>query len=896
MNNFKKMAILGALSISSLLPSSLAQKLNVAVEKYVLQNGLTVILHVDHSLPTVAVNLWYRVGSKDEPAMRSGFAHLFEHLMFMGTKAAPNFDRIMEAGGGSNNASTNADYTNYYSSGPSAQLPTLLWLEADRMANLGKNIDQKKLDLQRNVVLNEMRQNVLSTPYAQAEDALSNYLYPPSHPYFNPVIGSEQDLKAATVDDVRRFFNTYYVPNNASVVVAGDFDAKKIKPLISSLFRVIPRASDVPRKPVPDAKLSSVKRATFADNVSAPKIIMAWHSPRLYGYNDAEVDLLAKVLGEGYSSRLYQSLVVSGLADDVSVSNFSQALGGSLVIEAIPADGITPGKLEAAIDKSLKEFLKKGVSAAELTPYVRSLETGKLEGLQDLAAKADALNSYQFYLGIPNSFAFDLERYRKTTPKSLLERAKKILTFDARVVINVLPAPSRSAGEVVIPRPEDSTVAAFKTPTMSEFSLSSGVKVNYWQRSNLGLMYISTLFRGGADRETAFNAGRSSVMSELLSLGAGKRNAQAFEQALNGIGATFETDSHLQFVNANLSVTSANLKAGLELYADALLRPSLKVSNFKEVQRARLNQLTSERDDIDTVARKVSLREYFGRDNPAANSVNGNISSISRLQLGDVVSEYKTVFQPRNALIFAAGSLSAAEFKKLLETSFKTWKNSGKTLETIKYPQPANQTQRVVIVDHPGATQTAVRFLFSAPPASDPSSNQLESLNLLLGDTFTSRLMQNLREDKGYTYGVSSSLRQNQQLGYLQVASDVEAGVTGASLKEFLSEFKRLTPGDITPEEAGKTAAVRRFNTISSLGTLDGLVGIAQELYLNGKSFSSLAKTLDELPSFDAASLNGLAPSLLPLEKSLLVLVGDKTLILSQIEGLGLPTPEEVKF
>jgi zinc protease len=896
MTRFKKTLIFAALTVSSLLPSSFAQKLNVVTEKYVLQNGLTVILHVDHSLPTAAVNLWFRVGSKDEPAMRSGFAHLFEHLMFMGTKAAPNFDKIMEAGGGSNNASTNADYTNYYASGPSAQLPTLLWLEADRLANLGKNIDQKKLDLQRNVVLNEMRQNVIGTPYAQAEDALTKYLYPSNHPYFNPVIGTEEDLNAATVADVKRFFSTYYVPNNASMVVAGDFDPKKIKPLISSLFKSIPRASDVLRKPAPEAKLTFVKRATFADNVSAPKVIMAWHSPRLYGYNDAETDLLAQLLGMGYSSRLYQSLVVSGLADDVSVSNISQALGGVLSIQAIPASGITPGKLEAAIDKSLKEFLKKGVTAASLVPYVRALETSKLEGLQDVAAKADAINNYQFYLGNPNSFAFDLERYRKVTPKSLLARAKQVLNFNARVVLNVLPAPSRNPDEVNIPRPQDTAIAVFKTPSMTELSLSNGLKLNYWQRSNLPLTYISTLFRAGADRENQFSAGRSSVMTQLLGFGAGKRDAQAFEQALNGIGASFNASSDLQFSTVNLIVASANLKAALELYGDALLRPSLKVSSFKEVQRSRLSELGGEQDDIDTVAGKVALREYFGRDHPAANSLNGNISSISRMQLGDVIADYKSVIQPQNALVFAAGSLKPSDFKTALEGALKGWKNTGKPLEPINYPQPANQTQRVVIVDRPGSSQTAIRFIFPAPLAQNPSSNQLASLNVLLGDTFTSRLMQNLREDKGYTYGVYSSLNQNQKSAYLRVASNVEAGVTAASLREFLTEFKRLTPGDITPEEASKTAAVRRFNTISSLGTLEGLIATAQDLYLQGKTFSSLASTLDELNMFDATSLNALAPSMLPLEKSLLVLVGDKNLILGQLEGLGLPQPEDAKF
>jgi zinc protease len=478
----------------------------------------------------------------------------------------------------------------------------------------------------------------------------------------------------------------------------------------------------------------------------------------------------------------------------------------------------------------------------------------------------------------------------------LLARAKLVLNFDARVVLNVLPAASRSAEELSVPRPQDSAITGFKTPAMNELSLSSGVKVNYWQRSNLPLMYISSLLRGGADRENQLNAGRSSIMTELLGLGAGKRDAGAFEQALNGIGASFNASSDLQFSTVNLSVASANLKTALELYGDALLRPSLKVSNFKEVQRAKLSELAAEPDDIDTVANRVTLREYFGREHPAANSINGNLSSISRMQLGDVISEYKNVVQPQNAVIFAAGSLKPSDFKTALELALKGWKNTGKPLEALNYPQPANQTRRVVIVDRPGSSQTAIRFIFPAPLAGDSSSNQLASLNVLLGDTFTSRLMQNLREDKGYTYGVSSSLRQNQQSAYLRVAADVEEGVTGASVREFLNEFKRLTPGDITPEEASKTAAVRRFNTIASLGTLEGLVGNAQSLYVQGKSFASLGTTLDELSSFDAPSLNALAPNMLTLEKSVLVLVGDKNLILGQLEGLGLPQPEDAKF
>jgi predicted Zn-dependent peptidase len=335
----------------------------VKYEKYRLDNGMTIILHEDHSLPVATVNIWYHVGSKDEPPKRSGFAHLFEHLMFMGTKRAPTgmFDKIMEGGGGNNNASTDTDRTNYFDYGPSALLPTLLWLEADRLEDLGKMMDQKKLDLQRDVVKNERRENNENTAYGMAYIKIAEAIYPEGHPYRIDTIGLPEDLDAASVQDVKDFFATYYLPNNATMVVAGDFDPKEIKPLISKLFATLPRINDPIHKTAVQPKINETKRLTIVDDVSQARTYMAWFSPAYYKPGDGEMDLAAGVLAGGFNSRLYQRLVVKDqIASDVSAFQASAYLNSVFYIVATAKEGASQDRIESAIDEEIAKFVQSG--------------------------------------------------------------------------------------------------------------------------------------------------------------------------------------------------------------------------------------------------------------------------------------------------------------------------------------------------------------------------------------------------------------------------------------------------------------------------------------------------------------------------------------------------------
>jgi zinc protease len=443
-----------SLALGSLLLSSAAHaapSLHTVFEKYTLPNGLTVILHEDHHSPTVVVDSWVHVGSKEEAPGKSGFAHLFEHLMFMGTEGVPNgqFDKIMEAAGGQNNASTSTDRTNYYEEGPANLLETFLWLDADRLTSLADGMTKEKVDLQRDVVKNERRQSYENRPYGRSELLLSAHMYPAGHPYHHSVIGSHEDLTAASVDDVKQFFATYYVASNISVVVSGDFQPMVAKKLIAKyLGRLLTRPVPPHETPAPIPALSKSDALTVTDHVQLERVTLAWHSPPAMSAGDAECDLLSLVLGGGKSSRLYQALVQTKLAGSVNVAQRTQKEGSLFTITATAQPGHTAAELEQAIAAQLAQLEEHPATQAELDRARNLLETETLQALEQPLGLAELLNAYQLYFGDPAQIdATLLARYDAITTGALASRAASLLhapRFVLRVVPEPPPAPAKS--------------------------------------------------------------------------------------------------------------------------------------------------------------------------------------------------------------------------------------------------------------------------------------------------------------------------------------------------------------------------------------------------------------------------------------------------------------------
>lgn len=874
---------------------------DITYQKFTLPNGMTVILHEDHSLPQVVINTWFRVGSKDEPRGRSGFAHLFEHLMFMGTERVPGseFDNLMEAGGGSNNASTTEDRTNYFSEGPASLLPTLLWLDADRLEDLGRTMTQEKLDRQRDVVRNEIRQNVENTPYGRAEELIFRIMFPVGHPYHEAVYGTHEDLEAATVDNVKDFFANFYVPNNASLVVAGDFDAKATRKLVEDLFGTLPRGAEVTRRDPGPVTLPGIVRTTMLDRVQLPLLKMVWHSPRAYAADDAEMIQLGSLLAEGQSSRLYKRLVFDDkLAVDVSAYQDSLSLGSMFSIDITATAGADLDAIERIVDEELRRLQKDGIEPRELEQRKTAFELRRLSRLQNLGAVADLMNQYEFVWGEPNSFARDLERFRSTTPEGVQGAATRHLQLDRRAILRVLPEQPERIASARDTRPADGAERDFTPMQPESFVLQNGIPVHLWHKPELPLVSLRVQFQNGGVLTAEQPAGLLALTTALMQEGAGDLDALAFGDRMQSLGANFGIGSDHETASAYLTVLRRNLGSAVDLLGTALRRPRLLPQDWERIQRLHLEGLRQAEDEPTAVASLVALRTLFGADNPYGRSTGGTLKSVAALQLDDIRREHARVFQASNAVILIAGDITAADARSTLDRCFADWQARG---QAEALPQdnaaPAANGLRVVLVDRPDAVQTVLHFVAPGPRYRDPQRMQFQLINTLLGGSFTSRLNQNLREQHGYTYGAGSGYAMSPTTGYFTASTSVRSDVTGASLRELLTELKRLAggaKGDITDPETDKARRTLRAATVQSFAGLGGVLGTGSELVLNGLPFDSTAGDLAALASATTTELNALCQRAIRIEHGVLVLVGDRNVVLPQLEGLGLPAPIEV--
>ena len=887
----------GFVSIAVLLALSTARTAaqEVTYEKYRLDNGLTVILHEDHSLPVVAVNTWFRVGSKDEREHRSGFAHLFEHLMFMGTERVPNgdFDEIMESGGGSNNASTELDRTNYFSSGPAALLPTLLWLDADRLEDLGRMMDQEKLDRQREIVRNERRQSYENQPYGRVELLIPELMYPPGHPYRIPVIGTHADLEAATVADVKDFFANFYVPNNASLCIAGDFDSAAVKALLADLYGTLPRAAAPLRRTAEAVKLDGVKRATILDKVQWPMVAMAYHSPARFAPGEAEVQLVAAVLAEGKSSRLYKRLVYDErIAVDVSADAEPGQLGSLLRVAVMANTNADLDRIEATVDEEIARLCAEGPTPAELEQRKATVELTMLSGLQSAEALADRLNEYEYYLGEPNSFRRDLERYRAATVAGVQQWARTVLTPEARAIVRVLPEEPERPESPRDHRPKNLAPTAFAPPAPTCFKLSNGIPVQLWHKPALPLVGVDLMFSPGGTLDDTGQAGLASLTAAMLDEGAGDLDALQFGDALRTLGATLQADADHETLEVSLTVLRRNVERATALMADAVRRPRFAPADWDRTQRLRIEALLQEEEEPESVAGRVAARLLFGTEQAYGWPVDGTPATVAKLSAADARATHARFVHPAYATLLVAGDITAAEAQTALEQAFGDWKAEPPAARTVS-PQPAPQRTQptVVIVDRPEAVQTVLCYVLPGPRYADNRRVQFRLLNALLGGSFTSRLMQNLREEHGYTYGVHSGFMMEPTTGYFAVTSSVQTAVTGAAVGELLAELKRLRGGDVSDEEAHKAQATLQTELIQSFSGLDGILDVASTPVAARLPFETVTQDFRALPTIGADVLNSLATDALPLEQAVLVLVGDESSIREQLEPLGI-TPE----
>jgi zinc protease len=881
-------------------------------EKYTLPNGLDVILREDHRLPLVAVNVWYHVGPANEAAGRTGFAHLFEHMMFQssGHVGEDQIWKYLEGAGASFiNGTTDFDRTNYMEDLPSNQLELALWLESDRMGFLLDKITPASLANQQDVVRNERRQSIENAPYQLVEESMWHTMFPKGHPYYAWVIGSHEDVQAAKLEDVKDFFKHYYCPNNASLVIVGDIDKVKTKEMVAKYFGTIARGEPVPAIAATTPPITSERRISMTDKVTLPRVYMSWITSPIFKPGDAEATVAADILGGGRASRLYKALVYSQqIAQDVSVSQNSYQLGSAFQISVTVKPGHTVEEVEAAINAELATFTAQGPTDAEVAAAQNAIYSGIVTGLENYGGfegVANRLNQYNQFFRDPGYLNQDLARFAAVTPEGVKKFAQEQLGTNQRVVAYAMPGdkvipsdpaappkPAADSTQVVsgepwrndVPKP--GPVPAAKLPRAKKFALQNGLTVYLVEANHLPIVSANVVFRSGSSRDPLGLSGLAGFTAAMLDEGTAKRDAMAIADEIHSLGATLATNSQVDGSGASTRALKANALPALSILADVVTAPAFPEKEIERVRNERLTALLQQRDAPFPTAMRVMNACLFGPSHPYGHTALGTEAALKKITRSDMENLYKNTYSPKNAALILAGNLTEAEAKKLAQDSFGRWK--GDATPSVLPPDGVMTNSRVVVVDKPGSNATALLVGQFGVARSNPDYEKLDVMNTVLGGLFSSRINLNLREDKGYSYGAFSFIGQNRGVGPFMAGAQVRGDVTGPSAQELLKEVTKMRDGGVTSEELSLAKESITRPLPANFETTASTAGTMAQLYLFDLPldyYETLPARVDAITTADVAAV---AKKYLTPERMVVVAVGDRKSIEPQLQTLNI--------
>jgi len=887
-------------------------QVKLEIEKYTLPNGLEVILREDHRLPLVAVNTWYHVGPANETAGRTGFAHLFEHMMFQssGHVGEDEIWKHLEGAGASFiNGTTDFDRTNYLEDLPANQLELALWLESDRMGFLLDRIDAASLANQQDVVRNERRQSVENAPYQIVEEEMWHMIFPKNHPYYPWVIGSHEDVQAAKVDDVKDFFRHYYCPNNASLVIVGDIDKAKTKALVEKYYGTIPRGADVPPITATTPPITEERRATLTDKITLSRVYMCWLTSPIFKPGDADAGVAAQILGGGKASRLYKSLVYEKqICQDVSVVQQSYTLGSVFQLTATVKPNKTTEEVEKAIDEELTRFAAEGPTAEEVAATQNSIYSATVTSLENFggfSGVADRLNQYNHHLKDPNFLNKDLARFAAVTPASVKKFTNDQLQKNARVVVYAVPGdkklppdpaappkPEKAASQVESKEPWRNTVPGpgpdvkAQLPSAKRSELPNGLALYVVEAHQLPIVSANLVFRSGSAADPTDLPGLAGFTASMIDEGTTKRDALQIANEIYALGASLSTGTQTDGSNASIRSLKQNASASLAILSDIVQNPAFPEKEVDRVRNDRLTALMQQRDQPWPTALRVMNACLFGPTHPYGHTQLGTEEALKKMTRADLTTLYKSTFSPKNAALILVGDVTPAEAKKLAQDAFGAWKGEATTATMPAAGTTVNS--RVVIVDKPGNNQTMILAGQMGVKRSDPDYEKLDVMNTVLGGLFSSRINMNLREDKGYSYGAFSFIGQNRAVGPLMAGAAVRGDVTGPSIEEILKEVGKIKDGGVTADELklAKESIVRslpaNFETSSSTaGTMSGI-------YLYDLPLDYYQTLPARMDAIQASDVQDVAKRHLVPERMVVVAVGDRSKIEPQISKLKL--------
>lgn len=885
-----------------------------------LPNGLQVLLYEDHRLPLVALDVWYHVGPANEKAGRTGFAHLFEHMMFEGSEHVGekvHFRYLEGAGATGINGTTGFDRTNYFETLPSNQLELGLWLESDRMGFLLETLDRQKLTNQRDVVRNERRQGE-GRPYGLSEEEMFHLLFHKGDPYYASVIGSHADIEAARLNDVRDFFRQYYTPNNATLAIAGDFDAAKLKPLLGKYFGPIPKGPSVDKTFTNAQPLTQEQRATVTDTVQLPRVSVGWLTPQALKPGDSDADLFTQILGGGESSRLYRTLVYDKqMAQSITCENQSQKIASIATCDITARPGVKPEDLETAFNEQLEKLRKNGPTQAELDRARNVTLSKTIEGLQRLGGFggiADMLNYYNQYAGDPGYLPKDIERYQNATVASVRKAGQDYFAANKRAVVYTVPgkkvlndvprSPADTDTDVKIVNPYSpdfetqqawrkeppaaGTVPALHLPVPKVLTVANGMKVYLVEDHALPVMNASLVTLAGSGANPVSKPGLAAFTARMLTQGTQDRSATQLADDSALIGASLHATATTDNAAISIGALSNNTEAVLDLLQDVTVHPAFQAAEVERVRKSRVVTILQEADTPTAALVRVGLKVLYGDSSPYAYRSNGTIESVKAITRDDLQTFWGSHYAPEDSALVLAGDITESEARSYADKYFNNWKANGTVAPTQTPAAPAPPSRHIVIVDKPGAPQTAMAAFGLGLARDTPQYAAVNVMNNVLGGMFSSRINMNLREKNGFTYGARSIYAYYRGVGPFYAVAQVRTDVTGPAARELFVELNRIRTDPPTAEELKLAREGELRSLPGQFETMNSTSDLIAELFTYQLPNDYYRLLPAKYEALTPAEVEETAKTDVHPDNVILVAVGDRAKIQPELEKLNL--------
>ncbi|GAA4310545.1 pitrilysin family protein [Mucilaginibacter gynuensis] len=903
-------------------------ELVIPYEKYVLPNGLTVILAEDHSDPLVHVDVTYHVGSAREEIGKSGFAHFFEHMMFQGSDHVANGDhfKIITEAGGTLNGSTNRDRTNYYETVPANQLEKMLWLESDRMGFLLDAVTQQKFEVQRATVKNERGQNYDNRPYGLAGEYTSKNLYPYGHPYSWLTIGYIEELNKVGVNDLKNFFLRWYGPNNATITIGGDLNPKQTLAWVSKYFGSIPKGPSVTNVSLPAPVLTADRYVSYTDNYAKLALLsISYPGVKMYAKDLPALDVLSAIIGQGKNSIFYQNFVKSRKAVQASMNSSNTELAGEISIRVVPFQGQTLADMKKLVDESLAEFEKKGPTDEDLIRYKASAESNYINSLSSVSGKVSELAAAQTFTGNPNQIGRELNDIRSVTKADVMRVYNQYIKGKPAVILSVLPkegglqpvapdnytintsgykAPDYGYTGLTYKKPTDNFDRAakpgvgpnpsIKVPAIWSTTTPNGIQIIGTENKEIPSVSMSISIKGGGLFAIAnpSKAGLAGVVARMMNEDTKNYTSEQFNAELEKIGSDIGIYAGSENIGIEVSSLSKNVAKTMALLQERLYNPKFTQDALDRIKKQIMEGFKQAKTQPAGVASSVYSKILYGTDNVRTYSTGGNEQTIPGITLQDVQDFYNANFSPSLTRIVVVGDISEAAVKTNL-AFLNTWADKKVSVPTPAGGKAFDKTS-LYIVDVPGAAQSEIRIGYLDNLNYDATGDfyKLGIVNYILGGAFNSHINMNLRENKGWTYGARSGFSSGKFGGDFTASAGVKAAATDSSVIEFIKEIKNYRQSGITADELKFTQTsigqsdARRYETNQQKAAF---LSRLQEYDLKP---SYVTEQNNILTSITTDQINQLAQKYLNTDNMIILVVGDKAKILPGLEKLGYPITE----